>query len=132
MKWLRRFSSSPTRVYERLRKSGALRHDAAQHFVVKNHLERLYNGSAPSGLYIYGSVGTGKSMLMDLLYENTRLEKKRRVHFHKFMLEVHQRVHEYKKTLGFSRHIDLRPERDAIGHVIDQVSSFITCLKTCR
>jgi peroxisome-assembly ATPase len=51
---------------------------------------------APQGLYLHGSVGTGKTMLMDLFY-NTLPSKwdssKRRAHFHAFMVDVHKRVH---------------------------------------
>lgn len=49
-------------------------------------------------LYIFGDVGHGKSMLMDLFYDHCPIEKKRRVHFHTFMLEVHQFSHNWRKN----------------------------------
>jgi cell division protein ZapE len=64
------------------------------------------------GLYIHGPVGRGKTMLMDRLYDGAEGIKKRRVHFHEFMLEVHRRLHEQS----------FYANRDALRHVADDLS----------
>lgn len=52
----------------------------------------------PKGLYLWGGVGRGKSMLMDWFYEAAPIQDKKRVHFHAFMLDVHARINHWRKT----------------------------------
>ena len=67
----------------------------------------------PKGLYIYGGVGRGKSMLMDLFFDASPIKRKRWVHFHAFMQEIHQGLHDARK----------RGIEDAIRPVAEKIIS---------
>jgi len=63
-----------------------------------NFLERLFKSSkTPKGLYMWGGVGRGKSMMMDWFFDAAPIKQKRRTHFHAFMLDVHARINAYRK-----------------------------------
>lgn len=52
----------------------------------------------PRGVYLYGGVGRGKSLLMDCFYEHVPLERKTRLHFHEFMRATHREMHDLRGT----------------------------------
>ena len=111
----------PIHSYRNLVRAGEISQDPAQelaaeklqglHHRLKTYdpgaetgLRRLFQfgakkkrGEVPSGLYIYGGVGRGKSMLMDIFFDTAPIEPKRRVHFHRFMLEVHADAHAFRQ-----------------------------------
>ena len=101
-------------AYAELVRSGQLRPDPAQQRAVAA-LDRMQAALRPAGLlsrlvgkrrggasgvYLWGGVGRGKSMLMDLAFDHLEVTPKRRVHFHAFMLETHQRLREARAGAG--------------------------------
>jgi cell division protein ZapE len=98
-------------IYEKMVEAGALQSDPAQ-VATLPEFDRIRAALAepakkgffrkapepPLGLYIWGGVGRGKSMLMDLFVEHLENVPARRVHFHAFMQEIHSAMHEVRKT----------------------------------
>lgn len=109
--------TSLTDHYNSLAAKGEITPDPAQEIVlpmlddIRTHLEAtpvkkrgilggLFHKPAevPQGLYLWGGVGRGKSMIMDLFVESIDISAKRRVHFHAFMQEVHEGLNAARKT----------------------------------
>jgi cell division protein ZapE len=76
------------RLYEEWTAYKARRNSALKRLIIKPAL--------PKGVYLWGAVGRGKSFLMDSFYLAVPLVRKRRVHFHHFMREIHRELNELK------------------------------------
>lgn len=134
----------PLPRFRTLQREGSLQHDAAQELAAEK-LQSLYHAlknyqpsmkaatwrerlglarrrevEAPQGLYIFGPVGRGKSMLMDLFFSSAIVERKRRVHFHAFMLEVHDTLHQWRLQ-------KFQPD-DVMAALADKISEEATLL----
>jgi len=117
--------------YDQMISDGTLRPDPAQEALMPE-FDRIRDALAepvkkgffrkapepPRGLYLWGGVGRGKSMLMDMFVTNLGEIPARRVHFHAFMQEIHAAMHEARKT-----GVD-----DAIAPVAKAVSSSVRLL----
>jgi cell division protein ZapE len=107
--------------YEALISAGAIEPDAAQRQVAdafadledrlsrytplrkQGLLGRLFadkDEAPPRGIYIHGEVGRGKTMLMDLFFQESPVEHKRRAHFHEFMADVHERIYAFRQGIA--------------------------------
>jgi len=112
--------AGPAALYGERIAAGEIHTDAAQERVVAR-LERLHEAlrdyrpaserrgllgwlglaeprPTPKGIYLWGPVGRGKSMLMEMFFAAAPLERKRRVHFHAFMLDVHDRIERERRA----------------------------------
>lgn len=122
------------RIYQKRIDSGELRADPVQQAVLPE-FQRIADGlrvapvkrglfrrsvapPAPKGLYLWGGVGRGKSMLMDLFCDTIPDVPSRRVHFHAFMQEIHAAMHEARKS----------GVEDALAPVAENVSASVRVL----
>ncbi|MGV2979670.1 cell division protein ZapE [Camelimonas sp. ID_303_24] len=118
--------------YEALVASEAIERDPAQEALVQEFdalltrmeagaaqgggslLGRLFGRKSPApeplrGLYIWGLVGRGKTMLMDLFFEEVAIDRKRRAHFHEFMADAHDRIFAFRQQVKDGRTKDVDP-----------------------
>jgi cell division protein ZapE len=77
------------------------------------------------GIYVYGDVGRGKTMLMDLFFEASPVVRKRRAHFHEFMADVHERVRDFRQKLKDGEIEDDDAIRLAAGEIAEE--SWLLC-----
>lgn len=119
-------------AYRNLLKSGELKADVAQKAAIdalcdlQNSLQNrgllggLFGGNGGGeGLYLWGPPGRGKSMMMDLFFDNVRIEAKQRIHFHAFMSQVHHLIRKWREGDAAARKAVFGTHRgdDPIGPV---------------
>ena len=132
--------SSVTERYAALASEGEIERDPAQEAVAarlsrleerlaqhrlsrkSSHLGWLFAARKPEGpikgLYIFGEVGRGKTMLMDLFFAASAVKRKRRAHFHEFMADVHERLNTVRHDMKNGKIAD----GDPIRHVADALA----------
>lgn len=128
-------TGSPVSRYEELVAAGELKSDPEQQTAARRLAQLRHELAAqsptgflgklfgkvpppPRGVYLWGGVGRGKSMLMDLFHESLAIKQKRRVHFHAFMLEVHALLREERK----------KEQGDPIPPVAATIAQNVRCL----
>lgn len=114
--------------------SGALLQDSAQRHIVvmldnlcqsltdNSHswFSKIFSGKrAIEGYYIWGGVGRGKSLLMDMFFAHAPIKRKKRMHFHAFMLDIHERLHAWRQ---------LGTEEDLLSTVVKEISDDLQLL----
>ncbi|MFT0891729.1 cell division protein ZapE [Pseudochelatococcus sp. G4_1912] len=141
-------SASVRARYEALVAEGAIERDSAQERLVErldgviaaltvapahhkvSRLARFFGAGRETkaepvrGLYVWGSVGRGKTMLMDLFMEAAPVERKRRAHFHDFMADVHERIFRFRQRIKEGKEKDTDP----IPHIGAELAAEATLL----
>lgn len=120
--------SSLLAEYDARVNAAALRHDEAQHHVaimldnlcqslgeqVNSWFSRIITQKKiVRGYYIWGGVGRGKSMLMDLFFAHAPIKRKKRIHFHAFMIDIHERLRAWRQ---------LGTQNDILLKVVDDIA----------
>jgi len=128
-------------AYQHLADSGGLHPDPAQQAALGqlqtlsgllegspreiSALRRLFSPrrQAPKGLYIFGNVGRGKTLVMDLFFAEVNIVDKRRVHFHEFMDEVHQNITNIRQSFAASEAKSAKSKQvfDPISEVVEPI-----------
>ena len=128
--------------YEELVSSGEIERDSAQQSAARAFaaLEQRLVGYRPvakqkllgrlfgngkraepiKGLYVHGEVGRGKTMLMDLFFDSSQVEHKRRAHFHEFMADVHERIHGFRQSIASGANSDTDPVVLTAGTIFEE------------